>query len=83
MTIHVKVAESLKAHIPLPPSKSYSIRSFIIASQGGQSQILSASDCDDAKIALSVAKQLGSKVTYHKKGKWIVQANRQNRKKLL
>jgi len=53
----------LQGRIFLPASKSYSIRAFIIAAQGGRSHIEHPSDCDDAIVASRIAKFLKKKVT--------------------
>jgi len=58
----IKRIQSLNGSVVLPASKSYSIRAYIIAACGGQSTIIDPSDCDDALIAKSIAKQLGSTV---------------------
>jgi len=48
----------LQGCIQLPASKSYSIRAFIIAAQGGISQIKQASNCEDAIVASKIARAL-------------------------
>lgn len=75
MTLLVKPVDFLRGHINLPSSKSYSIRAFLIASCGGISRIINPSDCDDARVAMRVARQLGSKITISKKNVCTVVAN--------
>jgi len=74
MTLTLKPATILRGAVFLPASKSYSIRAFLIASRGGVSRIIAPSDCDDAKIAMSVARQLGAKVRRAGKSAWIIEA---------
>ncbi|MBF0484108.1 MAG: 3-phosphoshikimate 1-carboxyvinyltransferase [Candidatus Omnitrophica bacterium] len=62
MDLVVKKISQIKGHVVCPASKSYSIRAFIIAACGGKSNIISPSDCDDAKTALKTAKALGAKI---------------------
>ncbi len=58
MILHCPPVQRLQGRIYLPTSKSYSIRAHIIAARGGISQIKHASDCDDAVVALKVARAL-------------------------
>ncbi|MFA5060350.1 MAG: 3-phosphoshikimate 1-carboxyvinyltransferase [Candidatus Omnitrophota bacterium] len=67
MNLIVRPTPVLKGSFYLPASKSYSIRAFIIAACGGTSKIISPSNCDDAKVAVDVARQLGAKITLSKK----------------
>ncbi|VAW18076.1 3-phosphoshikimate 1-carboxyvinyltransferase [hydrothermal vent metagenome] len=62
MKLTVKPAAQLKARFRCPGSKSYSIRAFIIAACGGVSVVKNPSDCDDALVAMKLAKTLGSRV---------------------
>lgn len=62
MILKVQPAQLLKGQVRLVASKSYSIRAFLIAACGGRSVIYYPSDCDDAKVAVSVAKILGAKI---------------------
>ena len=62
MILSIPPALRLQGRIHLPASKSYSIRAFIIAAQGGVSQIVHASNCEDALNALKIAKALGASV---------------------
>ncbi len=62
MNVSIKPAQFLRGKIHLPPSKSYSIRAFIIAACGGLSHIFHPSDCDDVKVAMRVARALGSSI---------------------
>jgi len=68
MTLTVQPAQCLKGSVQLPGSKSYSIRAFIIAACGGTSSLIHPSDCDDAMVALHVAKSLGASVHKTKSG---------------
>lgn len=80
MILTVRPAASLRGAVDLPSSKSYSIRAFLIASRGGVSRIINPSDCDDAKVAMAVAGQLGSRIKKIKKNIWSVKAAVQGRK---
>lgn len=62
MILNVRPVAQLKGSIQLPASKSYSIRAVIIAACGGISQLKHLSDCDDAKVALKTALDLGAKL---------------------
>ncbi len=53
---------SIQGRIRLPASKSYSIRAFFVAACGGKSTIKYPSDCDDAMVAMRLAKDLGATV---------------------
>ncbi|MCX5681679.1 MAG: 3-phosphoshikimate 1-carboxyvinyltransferase [Candidatus Omnitrophica bacterium] len=64
MMLVVHPARSLKGEVLLPPSKSYSIRSVIVASCGGRSAISNLSSCDDARRALEVARALGASIKF-------------------
>ncbi|MBF0512303.1 MAG: 3-phosphoshikimate 1-carboxyvinyltransferase [Candidatus Omnitrophica bacterium] len=63
MILNCLPVKRLRGCIHPPASKSYSIRAYIIAAQGGLSSIKGASDCDDALVALQTAKALGSIVS--------------------
>lgn len=63
MLFPVSRTPQLKGVIDLPASKSYSIRAFFIAACGGISRVISPSDCDDAKVALEIAKTFGATVS--------------------
>ncbi len=76
MILTVKPSPDLNGRIFLPASKSYSIRAFIIAACGGRSTIVHPSDCDDARVALSVARQLGAGIVPTKKDIWKITARR-------
>ncbi len=67
MILTVKPAAVLKGKVRLPSSKSYSIRSFMIAACGGQSTIIDPSNCDDAKVSMHVARFLGAKIKLTKR----------------
>lgn len=75
MILRVAPASQLKGKVFLPASKSYSIRSFIIAALGGKSRITHPSNCDDAVIARQAAQSLGARVTRLKDNRWQVQAD--------
>ncbi|MFZ5800686.1 MAG: 3-phosphoshikimate 1-carboxyvinyltransferase [Candidatus Omnitrophota bacterium] len=60
MILKVRPASSLRGTINLPASKSYSIRSFIIAALGGASKIFNVSDCEDVKVAIRACRKLGA-----------------------
>lgn len=62
MIVTVKPCSRLTGSVRLPASKSYSIRAFIVAACGGTSLIKAPSDCDDAFVAMKVAKALGARV---------------------
>jgi len=82
MIFTVKPAAQLKGTIQLPSSKSYSIRSFIIAACGGESKIFHPSDCDDAVVARKVAQALGAEVVSLKNNTWKVVAGKRNKPSL-
>ena len=58
MNLKIPLTGSFKGVVDLPASKSYSIRAHFIAACGGRSRIVGASDCDDAKVAKNIARQL-------------------------
>lgn len=58
MKLTVRPITSLKGRIHLPASKSYSIRAYFISACGGSSRIVAASDCDDAQVAETIARDL-------------------------
>ena len=62
MILKVHPASFLQGTVPLPGSKSYSIRAFLIALCGGHSTIIDPSDCDDAKVAMAVSEAMGAQV---------------------
>src|SRR3989338_6045710 len=64
MILRVKPG-AIKGSLCIPASKSYSIRAFFIAACGGQSKIVNPSDCDDAKVAFLLTRQLGSQIALH------------------
>ncbi len=73
MILKVSPTASLKGSIYLPASKSYSIRAYIIGACGGESQIIRPSSCDDALVAMRVARALGCEIRC-KKDTWILKA---------
>lgn len=75
MILQVEPTSALRGAVRLPASKSHSIRAFLIASCGGTSRIRYPSDCDDAKAAMRVARELGAAVTRLGSGAWQVTAN--------
>jgi 3-phosphoshikimate 1-carboxyvinyltransferase len=79
MIITIKPARFLRGSVDLPASKSYSIRAFLISACGGVSSIISPSDCDDAKVAMRVARQLGARLIRRQTDRWVVRANMQQR----
>ena len=72
MILTVKVTDSLKGSVNLPSSKSYTIRSFIVASCGGSSKIINPSLSDDVNVAIRAAEALGAKILRQKKNIWKV-----------
>jgi len=74
MNLTVKPTSSLNGSIVLPSSKSYTIRSFIIAACGGTSNIVNASMSDDTRVAKSVAGKLGAEVSKINNHSWRVKA---------
>ncbi|MBF0387095.1 MAG: 3-phosphoshikimate 1-carboxyvinyltransferase [Candidatus Omnitrophica bacterium] len=68
MQLKVLPAIALRGALALPASKSYSIRSFFVAACGGRSRIINPSDCDDAVVALAIARAFGSRVRAIKSG---------------
>lgn len=75
MRLIVLPADKLQGRVSLPASKSYSVRAFIVAACGGMSTVISPSDCDDAKVALAVAKRLGAKITRLASDRWRIEAH--------
>ena len=75
MILTIKPRGALRGTVFLPPSKSYSIRAFLIASLGGASRIIHPSLSKDARVAMRAAKFLGSHLE-HRKNSWTVIANR-------
>ena len=75
MILQVEPTSALRGAVRLPASKSHSIRAFLIASCGGTSRIRYPSDCDDAKVAMRVARELGAAVTRLGSSAWQVTAN--------
>jgi 3-phosphoshikimate 1-carboxyvinyltransferase len=73
MLLKVSPTTSLKGSIYLPASKSYSIRAYIIGACGGESQIIRPSSCDDALVAMRVARALGCEIRC-KKDTWVLKA---------
>lgn len=69
MFLHVDPTERLTGVVRLPASKSYSIRAFMVAACGGKSQIINPSNCDDALVAIRVARALGCRIK-RKKDRW-------------
>jgi len=79
MIFIVKPASALNGKIQLPASKSYSIRSFIIAACGGYSTIMNPSNCEDARVSIRVARLLGAQVKRTQKNeavRWEVVAHK-------
>ncbi len=75
MTVTVQPAGSLKGTVTLPASKSYSIRCALVAACGGRSEIRNFSDCDDARVALRVAAQLGAKVKRLSRNHYLIESS--------
>jgi len=80
MILTVKPAEQLKGTLNVPASKSYSIRAVIIASCGGKSTIINSSHCDDAKVAMRVAKSFGAQVVLKNKNSWEIDSRGEMKK---
>ncbi len=68
MRLDIAPVRAIRGSIILPASKSYSIRAFFVAACGGVSRVIGPSDCDDARVALNVAKSFGARVTAIKGG---------------
>lgn len=75
MILRVAPVEKLKGKLFLPASKSYSIRSFIVAALGGTSRIIHPSNCEDAVIARQAAESLGAAVSRLRDNRWLVKSN--------
>ena len=73
MNLSVSPVSRLIGKIIPPPSKSYSIRAFIIASLGGNSTIVNPSLSDDVKVAINCCKSFGTKIKKIKNSIWKVQ----------
>lgn len=70
MILSVRPTDSLKGTVNLPPSKSYSIRAFIVGACGGISTIFHPSRCEDALVSMRVARNLGAKIIRLKQDVW-------------
>lgn len=79
MILTVFPSQSLKGIVNLPPSKSYSIRAFLIAACGNTSIIINPSNCDDAAVAMNIARQLGC-VIKHDHHRRVIKANAQDKR---
>jgi 3-phosphoshikimate 1-carboxyvinyltransferase len=80
MNLLIRQTPCLRGRVFLPASKSYSIRSFLVAACGGHSVIIHPSDCDDARVALKVARFLGARVKKIAENTWDVQGGTVARK---
>lgn len=67
MIFSIRPIASLRGSVNLPSSKSYSIRSILIAACGGSSRIEHVSSCDDVKAAFRAARYLGSTIKFQGK----------------
>lgn len=72
MILQIRPTDCLEGKIKAFPSKSYSIRAFFIASLGGRSVIISASDSDDSTIARKICSNFGAKIKRVKSNIWQV-----------
>lgn len=68
MILEVRPTPRLRGCVNLPSSKSYSIRSLIIAACGGRSVVSNVSSCDDSRRAVDAAKALGAHVASSTRG---------------
>ncbi len=75
MVLTVKPRRVVKGTIFLPPSKSYSIRAFLIASLGGTSCIIHPSLSNDAEVAMRTAQFLGAHLR-QQRDSWTVTAHK-------
>jgi 3-phosphoshikimate 1-carboxyvinyltransferase len=75
MNLIVRPSPILKGVVRLPASKSYTIRSFLIAACGGTSKIIHPSDCDDAWAAVRAARYLGADIVRLQGNVWKVTAH--------
>lgn len=83
MKLAVRPAHLIKGAVELPPSKSYSIRSIIIAACGGSSRIRHCSRCADAWAAVKAARRLGASVKFLGKNDIFIKADLDLEKKLV
>ncbi len=74
MILNVKPIAKIQGSFHLPASKSYSIRAFFVAACGGVSSIVRPSNCQDAIVAMRMAKALGCDVRQESLDTWIVDA---------
>ncbi|MBM3248401.1 MAG: 3-phosphoshikimate 1-carboxyvinyltransferase [Candidatus Omnitrophica bacterium] len=72
MNLLVSPSSRLRGRIIPPPSKSYSIRAFIIASLGEKSLIVNPSFSDDVRAAIHCCKSLGARIKKIKNNIWEV-----------
>ena len=75
MVLSVKARRAVRGAVFLPPSKSYSIRAFLIASLGGTSYLIHPSLSDDAKVAMRTAQFLGAQIR-RQRNSWTVTAHK-------
>ncbi|HOD12505.1 MAG TPA: 3-phosphoshikimate 1-carboxyvinyltransferase [Candidatus Omnitrophota bacterium] len=71
MILDVRPTPYLRGAVRSPSSKSYSIRSVIVAACGGRSILQNVSSCDDVRRALDAAKALGARVIISADGRTI------------
>lgn len=76
MILKIQPADFVRGVVRVPSSKSYSIRAFLIAACGGASMIRNPSDCDDARVAMRVARHLGARLMPSAGNAWSVRASR-------
>ncbi|OGX41166.1 MAG: 3-phosphoshikimate 1-carboxyvinyltransferase [Omnitrophica WOR_2 bacterium RIFCSPLOWO2_12_FULL_50_9] len=76
MILKVQPAAFVRGAVHVPSSKSYSIRAFMIAACGGISFIRNPSPCDDARVSMRVARNLGAQLTRLHRETWKVAAKR-------
>ncbi len=73
MKLFVWPSSCLRGKMIPPPSKSYSIRAFIVASLGTKSLIANPSLSDDVKAAISCCKNLGASIKKIRNNIWQVE----------
>ena len=62
MNLKINSCLYLKGTVVPPPSKSYTIRAFIIASLGDKTKIINSSNSIDCKVAINSCKYLGANI---------------------
>jgi len=82
MNVKIRPSLYLKGTVIPPPSKSYTIRAFIIASLGSKSKIINPSNSIDCKTALENCKYLGAKIRRVARDTYLIEGVKEIKKQL-